>query len=89
MADKVTTTNELKIDNLFVDGDTRLITLKNPKATIETSEITALETLIKNGTGEASLLIGDKYGSDFRRIQEVTRISKITHEYDISDDISA
>lgn len=85
MADKVTTTNELKINNLFVDGDTRTITLKNPKATIETSEITALETLIKNGSdGSASILIGDKYGSDFRRIQEVTRVSKITHEYDLS-----
>lgn len=84
MADKVTTTNELKINNLFVDGDTRLITLKNPKDTITTGEITALETLIKNGDGTASILIGDKYGSDFRRIQEVTRVSKTTHEYDIS-----
>jgi len=84
MANKVTQTDELKIENLFTDGDTRTITLKNPKETISTSEITALETLIKNGTGEASLLIGDKYGSDFRRIQEVTRVSKITHEYDLS-----
>lgn len=84
MADKVTTTNELKINNLFTDGDTRLITLKNPKDTITTGEITALETLIKNGDGTASILIGDKYGSDFRRIQEVTRVSKTTHEYDIS-----
>lgn len=84
MADKTTTTNELKIENLFVDGDTRTITLKNPKATISTSEITAIETFIKNGTGEASILIGDKYGSDFNRIQEVRRIQKTTTEYDIS-----
>lgn len=85
MADKVTTTNELKIENLFVDGDTRTITLKNPKETIATSEITALETLIKNGNdGSESLLIGDKYGSDFRRIEEVRRVNKTTTEYDIS-----
>lgn len=84
MANKVTQTDELKIENLFTDGDTRLITLKNPKDTITTGEITALETLIKNGTGEASLLIGDKYGSDFRRIQEVRRVNKTTTEYDIS-----
>ena len=84
MADKTTTTNELKIENLFVDGDTRTITLKNPKATITTNEITALETLILNGTGTESILIGDKYGSDFRRIQEVRRIIKHTTEYDIS-----
>ena len=74
MSDKVTTSHELKIENLFVDGDTRTITLKNPKAIIETSEITALETLILNGDGTESILIGDKYGSDFRRIQEVREI---------------
>lgn len=84
MADKTTTTNELKIENLFVDGDTRTITLKNPKASITTDEITALETLIKNGTGEASLLIGDKYGSDFKQIWEVRKTSKTTTDFDLS-----
>lgn len=84
MADKTTSTDELKIENLFTDGDTRTITLKNPKDTITTEEITALETLIKNGTGEASLLIGDKYGSDFKQIWEVRRIEKTTTEFDIS-----
>lgn len=84
MADKTTTTKELKIENLFTDGDTRTITLKNPKETIETNEITALETLILNGDGTQSILIGDKYGSDFRRIQEVRRVTKTTREYDIS-----
>lgn len=84
MADKTTTTKELKIENLFTDGDTRTITLKNPKETIETNEITALETLILNGDGTQSILIGDKYGSDFKRIQEVRRITKTTKEYDIS-----
>lgn len=84
MADKTTVTSELKINNLFVDGDTRIITLKNPKTNILTSEITSLETLIKNGTGEESILIGDKYGSDFRRIETVTKVNKTVIEYDIS-----
>ncbi len=84
MADKTTQTHELKIDNLFVDGDTRTITLKNPKPTIQTSEITALETLILNGDGTQSILIGDKYGSDFKRIQEVRKVTKATTEYDLS-----
>lgn len=84
MADKTTTTNELKIENLFVDGDNRTITLKNPKAEITTNEITALESLIINGTGEESILIGDKYGSDFKRIQEVRKVSKTTTDYDLS-----
>lgn len=84
MADKIIRSNELKINNLFVDGDTRLITLKNPKDNITRSQITALETLIKNGDGTASLLISDKYGGDFRRIEEVRRVNKTTTEYDIS-----
>lgn len=84
MADKTTTSNELKVENLFVDGDTRTITLKNPKATITTNEITALETLILNGAEANSLLIGDKYGSDFKRIQTVRKVSKTTVEYDLS-----
>lgn len=84
MANKVTTTNELKIENLFVDGDTRTITLKNPKDTITTAEITALETLILNGDGTQSILIGDKYGSNFKQIWEVRRVNKTTIDYDIS-----
>lgn len=84
MADKTTTTNELKIANLFVDSDTRTITLKNPRAGISTADITALETLILNGAEANSLLIGDKYGSDFKRIQEVRKVSKTTTDYDLS-----
>ncbi len=84
MADKITRTHELKINNLFADGDTRTITLKNPKQTIQTSEITALETLILNGDGTQSILIGDKYGSDFKRIQEVRKVTKATTDYDLS-----
>lgn len=82
--DVMSTTRELKINNLFVDGDTRTITLKNPKETITSAEIEELETLIKNGTGEQSILVGDKYGSDFKRIQTVTKIEKTTVNYDIS-----
>lgn len=82
--DVMSTTRELKINNLFVDGDTRTINLKNPKETITSAEIEELETLIKNGTGEQSILVGDKYGSDFKRIQTVTKVEKTTVNYDIS-----
>lgn len=84
MAHEITTTNELKINNLYVDGDTRTITLKNPKNTITREEITGLETLILNGSGSESLLIGDKYGSDFKRIQEVRKVTQKKIDYDIS-----
>lgn len=92
MADKVTQTNELKFEWLFVDGDTRTFSIKNPKATITTAEITALETLIINAASAedsasgVTLLIGDKASADFRRINTVIREEKITMVLDIKED---
>lgn len=79
MADKLTTTYELKFEWLFVDGDTRTFTAKNPKETITVSEITNLENLILNAKNEddpasgVTLLVGDKTNADFRRINTVIR----------------
>lgn len=84
MADKTQTVSELKIENLFVDGDTRIMTLKNPKTTITTEQVRNLETLILNGGGSNTLLIGDKYGGDFRRIEVVKKIDTTTITLDLS-----
>lgn len=84
MADKVTNSNTLNIQTAYKDTDTRIIKLKNPRDNITTGEITALETLIRNGTdGSASLLIGDKRGSDFLQIDKVTRVNKTTLDLDL------
>lgn len=82
MADTITETRELKIENLFLDGDTRVITLKNPKATITENEISELETLIMD-VGETPLLVGDKANAEFRRINTVVREVKTTLALDI------
>lgn len=86
MADKLTESYTLKIECLFIDGDTRTITLKNPKDNISTQEINDLETLIRNEVGGVnnSVLIGDKTAADFRRIEKVTRVSTSTIELDLS-----
>lgn len=84
MADTTTRSDELIIDNLFIDGDTRQIKLKNPKEEIEESEIAALNTQILNG-GTSTLLIGDRTGSLFRRINKVTRRKTTTTNLDLSD----
>lgn len=68
MADVLTSEKVLLIDNLFVDGDTRTITLKNPKENITQSEITELNTFCQNN----NILIGDKEGGNFGRITKVT-----------------
>ena len=84
MADKTTTTSTLNIDTAFKDTDTRTIKLKNPRENISTGDITALETLIRNGAdGSQSLLIGDKRGSDFLQIDKVTKVTKSTTEFDL------
>lgn len=70
------TTTELKFDTLYADGDTRIITLKNPKSTITTSEITALNGIIASN----NLLVGDKAGAAFDKISTVTRVTKTTTE---------
>ncbi len=84
MADKTSTTSTLNIQTAYKDTDTRIIKLKNPRSNITTADITALETLIRNGSdGSQSLLIGDKRGSDFQQIDSVTRINKRTLTFDL------
>lgn len=72
MADIVTQSSTLKIENLFVDGDTRTITLKNPQSEITTGAITALESFMRTN----NIIIGDKYGGTFGRIQSVEKIDE-------------
>lgn len=84
MADRTTYTDALKFEWLFTDGDTRTFTADNPKATITTAEITAMETLILNGGGSApTLLIGDKTNADFRRINTVVKEQKTVTKLDL------
>lgn len=79
MADTTSTSATLKFETLFVDGDTRTFSIKNPKATIQSSEISALNTYIQ----ENNLLIGDKYGGRFGRILSATRVNKQTVNLDL------
>lgn len=74
MAITYRTDTTLKIDNLFVDGDTRAITLKNPKDSISSAEITELNAFMQ----ENNIIIGDKAEGTFGRITKVTRVTKTT-----------
>lgn len=79
MADVVTTTKSLKIETYFVDGDTRTITLKNPKETITQNEIISLQTLLQT----KQVLIGDKTGAAFGKISTVTSIEEVRTEIEV------
>lgn len=80
MADIQTNTQTLKIEGLFVDGDTRTITLKNPKSNITTSEILALQTFMQAN----NVIIGDRYAGTFGRIESVTRVNEQRTTIDLS-----
>lgn len=82
MADKIVTNYELKFVWLFQDDDTRTQTLKNPADNITTAQVKELETLILNG-GTSTVLIGDKTGAAFRRINTVTRVQTTTTTLDL------
>lgn len=82
MADVVKTSRSLIIENVFVDGDTRSVTLKNPRSDISESQITDLNSFLK----EKNILIGDKNNATFGRIKKVTRRNSTTTYLDISDE---
>ena len=60
MADTRKETFALKIKLGFADGDTRNVSLDNPRNDLQASEIHELSNFIKNN----NLLLGDKYGAD-------------------------
>ena len=82
MADILKTAYNLIIETAFVDGDTRTLTIKNPRSNISRSDITDLNSYMQ----ENNILIGDKDGSTFGRIKKVTRRSSTTTYLDISDE---
>lgn len=79
MADTVSYTNDLRFEALFVDGDTRTFSVKNPKATIRDSDIVRLNAYMQ----ENNILVGDKYGSRFGRIKEASTILRTTVNLDL------
>lgn len=80
MTDSVSQSAQLKIENYFVDGDTRTITLKNPKPSITTSDITDLETFMRTN----NIIQGDKMAGTFGKISEVRRITENKQYLDFS-----
>lgn len=79
MADQVSTSNELKFETMFVDGDTRTFNIKSPKSNVSQSEIAALNTYMQTN----NILIGDKYGGRFGKITTATTVDKTTVTLDL------
>lgn len=79
MADVTTSNEELVIDYLFVDEDTRVQKLKNPKADITKEEISDLNAWLQAN----NVVIGDRNGAVLARIKTVTRRETTKTELDL------
>lgn len=66
-ADTVTSASELKFNWQFADGDTRLMTAKNPKAGLTQEQA---QSVIDNAVNK-KLLVGDKAGAELAGVVQV------------------
>lgn len=79
MADTTSQTQELKIESMFVDGDTRTFNIKSPKSNVSQSDIAELNTYMQAN----NILVGDKYGGRFGKITQASTIDKTTVTLDL------
>lgn len=79
MADIVKTASLLNIECVFLDGDTRTITMKNPRSNISSSDIENLETFMQT----ENIIIGDRDSSDFRKIKKAVKRETTTTYLDL------
>lgn len=79
MADIVKSASILNIECVFLDGDTRTITMKNPRSNISSSDIENLETFMQT----ENIIIGDRDLSDFRKIKKAVKRETTTTYLDL------
>lgn len=79
MADTSSHSQELKIETMFVDGDTRTFNVKNPKSNVSQSDIANLNTYMQTN----NILVGDKYGGRFGKITQASTVDKTTVTLDL------
>ena len=79
MADTSKNSSSLVIECVFNDGDTRTITLKNPRDDISSSDIENLDSFMI----ENHIIIGDRDSSDFRKIKKAVKRDTTTTYLDL------
>lgn len=80
MSDIVTTSQVLRVSCGFVDGDTRVFTVKRPLDTLTATDIQHYSDFIAAN----NLLVGDKNSAPFGKISKAVRVSTIKRVLDIS-----
>ena len=77
--DTLKTSASLVIECVFNDGDTRTITLKNPRSDISSTDIENLDSFMI----ENHIIIGDRDSSDFRKIRKAAIRNTTTSYLDL------
>ncbi len=77
--DTIKTSASLVIECVFNDGDTRTITLKNPRSDISSTDIENLDSFMI----ENHIIIGDRDSSDFRKIKKAAIRNTTTSYLDL------
>ena len=79
MADVITNTEELKIEFLFVDEDTRIQKIKNPRDDLTSNDIAELNAWLQAN----NIVIGDKNSATLARIKKATRVTQTRTSLDL------
>lgn len=79
MADVITNTEELKIEYLFVDEDTRIQKIKNPRDDLTSGNIAELNAWLQAN----NVVIGDKNSATLARIKKATRVTQTKTALDL------
>ena len=80
MADKITSSNELKMVFSFYDNDTRTVSIENPRSDLTAADIKEVGTLAKN----TNPIIGDKGGAHVVGISSAKVVEKTNIKLDLS-----
>ena len=80
MADRITTTETVQIMAEFADGDTRTLSIENPRSAESIgAAVYNLQTFLQNN----SVLLGDKAGAAFSRFAYANMLIKTKNVLDL------
>lgn len=79
MADKVTTTSELKLDYAFYDNDNRVVTIDNPRSDITVAQLLAVGNIAKT----TQAIIGDKDSAACVGLRGAKTVAKTVTQLDL------
>ncbi|MBQ6297419.1 MAG: DUF2922 family protein [Selenomonadaceae bacterium] len=81
MADTVKSTSSMQLEFSFVDGDTRTVSIDNPKTSIN---LGAAAASIGSYVKEHNILLGDKTGADSKGLKSAHLVNQTTTKLDIT-----